>query len=295
MTKPGPGNSRRGDSRRGDSRPGDSRLADIRLADSRLADSRLADSTSEEPAAGGRSGTRSLSIMDRLREAILSGAHEAGQRLNEVHISQAMKASRTPVRAALQALAGEGLLDYAPNRGFTVRAFQLNEIVDAYDIRATLEGVAARFTAERGLSAQEMAIIEQSLADGDKLLKRGACAPGDMSAYRLINGNFHDTILTGARNRMLAEMIRICHHVPISSSRNIVAFHYHDVRRRHDDHHRIYDAIAAREPWRAETLMREHVASIKASLVRSFQNGESTAADAVLAGLTAAPRRAKGD
>jgi GntR family transcriptional regulator, vanillate catabolism transcriptional regulator len=70
---------------------------------------------------------------------------------------------------------------------------------------------------------------------------------------------------------MLGEMIRICQHVPISSSRNIVAFHYQDVRRRHDDHHRIYEAIMAHEPWRAETLMREHVASIRAALVRSMQ------------------------
>jgi GntR family transcriptional regulator of vanillate catabolism len=69
---------------------------------------------------------------------------------------------------------------------------------------------------------------------------------------------------------MLGEMIRICHHVPISSSRNIVAFEYRDVRRRHDDHHRIYEAIVAQEPWRAEMLMREHVSSIKTSLIRSL-------------------------
>ena len=72
---------------------------------------------------------------------------------------------------------------------------------------------------------------------------------------------------TRAGNRMLSEMIRICHHVPVSSTRNIVVFEYHDVRRRHDDHHRIFEAVVAREPWRAEMLMREHVASIKTSLV----------------------------
>ncbi|MET0277579.1 MAG: GntR family transcriptional regulator [Pseudorhodoplanes sp.] len=221
--------------------------------------------------AGSRSGTRSLSVMDRLREEILSGNHGAGRRLNEVHLSQALEVSRTPVRAALQALAGEGLLDYAPNRGFTVRAFQLSEIIEAYDIRASLEGIAARFAAQRGLSAQEKAIIEKSLAHGDKLLRRGVFKSGDLSHYRIINGNFHDAVLGAANNRMLGEMIRICQHVPISSSRNIVAFHYQDVRRRHDDHHRIYEAIMAHEPWRAETLMREHVASIKAALVRSMQ------------------------
>ena len=225
---------------------------------------------SADPAVS-RSGTRSLSVMDRLREEILSGSHGFGRRLNEVHLSHTLEVSRTPVRAALQALAGEGLLDYAPNRCFTVRAFELNEIIEAYDIRASLEGVAARFAAQRGLSAQEKSTIEKRLGDGDRLLRRGSFKSGDLSLYRVINGNFHDAVLATARNRMLGEMIRICQHVPISSSRNIVAFHYQDVRRRHDDHHRIYEAISAGEPWRAETLMREHVSSIKAALGRSMQ------------------------
>ena len=217
-----------------------------------------------------RAGNRSLSVMDEIREAILNGSVSSGERINEVRFSKTLAVSRTPVRAALQALAGEGLLDYEPNRGFTVREFPLAAIVDAYEIRASLEGVAARFAAERGLSADERAVIEQSLEAGDKLLARGKFEAGDLTIYRDINGDFHDALLAAARNRMLAEMIRICHHVPVSSSRNIVVFEYHDVRRRHDDHHRIFEAILAREPHRAEILMREHVSGVKASLVKSL-------------------------
>jgi GntR family transcriptional regulator, vanillate catabolism transcriptional regulator len=223
-----------------------------------------------EPAAGSRAGNRALSVMDQIREAILGGTVAAGERVNEVRLSRTLAVSRTPVRAALQALAGEGLLDYAPNRGFTVRAFPLHAIVDAYEIRAALHGSGARFAAERGLSAEETAVIDRSLAAGDRLLERGSFEPGDLTLYRDINGDFHDTLLAAARNRMLAEMIRICHHVPMSSSRNIVAFEHRDVRRRHDDHHRIHEAIVAREPWRAEMLMREHVSGVKASLVKSL-------------------------
>lgn len=223
-----------------------------------------------DAATASRAGNRSLSVMDRIREAILDGSVSAGERINEVRFSRTLDVSRTPVRAALQALAGEGLLDYEPNRGFTVREFPIEAIVDAYEIRASLEGVAARFAAERGLSAEEKAIMERSLVAGDKLLERGTFAPGDLTIYRGINGDFHETLLAAARNRMLAEMIRICHHVPVSSSRNIVAFEHRDVRRRHDDHHRIFDAIIARDPWRAEVLMREHVSGVKASLVKSL-------------------------
>ena len=238
------------------------------------------------PAIGLRAGYRSLSVMDQIREAILGGSISAGERLNEVRLSKTLAVSRTPVRAALQALAGEGLLDYAPNRGFTVREFPLNAIVDAYDIRASLEGVAARFAAERGLSAEEKAVIQRSLLAGDRLLERGSFEVGDLTLYRDINGDFHDTLLAAARNRMLAEMIRICHHVPVSSSRNIVAFEHRDVRRRHDDHHRIYEAIIDREPWRAGMLMREHVAGVKGSLIRSLteRGRDNQSADAVATG-----------
>jgi GntR family transcriptional regulator of vanillate catabolism len=118
------------------------------------------------------------------------------------------------------------------------------------------------------------------------LLERGSFEAGDLTLYRDINGDFHDTLLAAARNRMLAEMIRICHHVPVSSSRNIVAFEHRDVRRRHDDHHRIYEAIMAREPWRAEMLMREHVAGVKASLIKSLteRGKENEPGGAVAAG-----------
>jgi GntR family transcriptional regulator, vanillate catabolism transcriptional regulator len=228
-----------------------------------------------ETAGGSRAGNRALSVMDLIREAILGGSVAAGERLNEVQLGKTMAVSRTPVRAALQALAGEGLLDYAPNRGFTVREFPLDAIVDAYDIRASLEGVAARFAAERGLRPEEKALIERSLIAGDKLLERGSFEAGDLTIYRGINGDFHDTLLAAARNRMLGEMIRICHHVPVSSSRNIVAFEHRDVRRRHDDHHRIYEAVIAQEPWRAEMLMREHVSSIKTSLIRSLSERQA--------------------
>jgi GntR family transcriptional regulator of vanillate catabolism len=221
-----------------------------------------------EPSGKMRAGNRALSVMDQIRESILDGSVVTGERLNEVRLSRTLAVSRTPVRAALQALAGEGLLDYEPNRGFTVREFPLDAIVDAYEIRASLEGVAARFAAERGLSPKEKAVVERSLVAGDRLLERGSFEAGDLTIYRGINGDFHDTLLAAARNRMLGEMIRICHHVPVSSARNIVAFEHRDVRRRHDDHHRIYEAILAQEPWRAEMLMREHVSSVKASMLR---------------------------
>src|ERR1700738_3191396 len=148
-----------------------------------------------EPSGKMRAGNRALSVMDQIRESILDGSVVTGERLNEVRLSRILAVSRTPVRAALQALAGEGLLDYEPNRGFTVREFPLDAIVDAYEIRASLEGGAARFAAERGLSPKEKAVIQRSLLAGDRLLERGSVAAGGLTRYCDINGELHDTLL----------------------------------------------------------------------------------------------------
>ncbi len=240
----------------------------------------------------GQSRTRSLSVTDRIRSAILSGDFAPGERLREVQLSETLGVSRTPIRSALQALASEGLLDYAPNRGYAVRSFQTAEIVDAYEIRAMMEALAARFAAERGLTDAERRVVEGALADGDALLAKGSLQDEDRVTYGAINFAFHDAIHSAARCRMLGEMIRLCQSVAPSSHRNIVAFEFEDVRRRHDDHHRIYDAILARDSYRAEILMREHVASVRSSLVRSMLKRGSGSPASGAAGTVADRARA---
>jgi len=214
--------------------------------------------------------TRSLSVTDRIRAQILAGELEPGARLHEVRLSAHLGVSRTPIRSALQMLASEGLLEYAPNRGYAVRRFKTSEIVDAYEIRAMLESLAARFAAERGLTDEERTTLERVLDEGDRLLEQEVLGEEERIAYSAVNFTFHDTIHNAARSRMLGDMIRLCHSVPQSSHRNVVSFEYQDVRRRHDDHHRIYDAILLCDAYRAEMLMREHVTSVKTSLVRAL-------------------------
>ena len=206
-----------------------------------------------------RSAPRSISAADRLRESILTGQLAAGERINEVHLSRALGVSRTPTRAALHALAAEGLVDYAHNRGFTLRDFPMQAVMDAYQIRASLEGLACRFAAERGLGEEQRTAMEQALRDGDGILRHEVLNDDDLGAYRAMNVMFHDAILAAAQNRMLTEAVRLTLNMPGSTHRHIVSFNHDDVRRRHDDHHRLYQRISAGEGWRAEWLMREHV------------------------------------
>ena len=209
------------------------------------------------------SATRSQSVTNALREAILNGEFGAGDRLNEVRLSERLHVSRTPVRAALQSLAAAGLLEYSANRGYRVRRMRPAELLAIYDIRGVLEGLACRFCAEQGLGAGDRATFEHALEQGDAILAEPRFGSREREAYRRMNVTIHDTIVRASGSRKLIEMIEMCHNVPMSSTRNIVWNNVRPLTRRHDDHHRIFDAIVRRESDRAESLMREHVHCIK--------------------------------
>jgi GntR family transcriptional regulator of vanillate catabolism len=136
-------------------------------------------------------------------------------------------------------------------------------------MRALAEGLAARLAAERGLSDQARAELEDALARGDRLLEEGGDANAQRAAYAGINEIFHMKIHEAADSRLIIDVLRLCNQIPQASAHNIIAFQIDDIRARHHFHHRIYDAILAREPREAENLMRQHVVSVKASMVRA--------------------------
>ncbi|MBR1222491.1 GntR family transcriptional regulator [Bradyrhizobium sp. U87765 SZCCT0131] len=203
--------------------------------------------------------TRSQTVTDDIRELIVQGELQPGEHANEQPIAERLGVSRTPVRTALSTLASEGFLVYHPNRGYFVRRFDLSELMDAYDVRATLEGLAARRAAERGLSEEDEAAIRAALADGDRILTKDHFEPDDLLPYRAMNMAVHGTVIRAAHSARLEQAIRSAQNMPLLSDRIILWQDLPILRRSHDDHHRVLDAILHRKEWRAESLMREHV------------------------------------
>jgi GntR family transcriptional regulator of vanillate catabolism len=228
--------------------------------------------------------TRAQSVTERLREAILSGHFGPDEKLQEVVLSEMLNVSRTPIRAALQGLAAEGMLEYEPNCGYNVRRLDTEELIAIFDIRGALEGLAARFAAENGLSAQEQQTYRIALAEGDRVLSKRPLEDADIAAFREVNDRIHDIIIKAADNRMISDMLRTCHNVPMASHRNIqwddyrwiVSHRDNDnhtrwILRSHDDHYRIFDAIMEGEAARAEQLMREHEHIVKMRLKQQLE------------------------
>ncbi len=155
-------------------------------------------------------------------------------------------------------LAGEGLLDHAPNRGFAVRSFSLDEIGDAFEVRALNEGLACRLAAERGLTLAQDDTIREVLGRGDRLLSGTVDLVECRRGYAEINTQFHATLLEAAGSRLIVDVLKLCNRVPQTTTHNVMAFNLDDVRQRHTEHHAIYKAVALREPQSAQAQMREH-------------------------------------
>lgn len=88
-------------------------------------------------------------VFENLREAILEGKLEPGQRLMEVQLAEQLGVSRTPVREAIRKLELEGLVVMLPRKGAYVADVSLKDIIDVLEIRSTLEGLAAYLAADR--------------------------------------------------------------------------------------------------------------------------------------------------
>ncbi len=215
--------------------------------------------------------TLAQNVTDTLRDWILHGEVRPGARLEEIPLAEQLGVSRTPVRAALSTLATEGLIDHQPKRGYQVRAFNMEEIVAAYEVRAVLEGLACRNAASRGLSDEQAQQLKGCLASGDQILASGVLRPEDHEPYQQMNVTIHDTLLEASGNPWVTRFAEQAQHIPFASDRIVLWDDHPIILRSHGDHHRIIEAVLARDGQRAEQLMREHVYYAGIILRRNYE------------------------
>ena len=207
----------------------------------------------------------------RLREMILRGDLAPGERLAEVGLAERLGVSRTPIRQALPALAREGLLSAAGRRGYVVRSFSPQDVVDAIETRGLLEGLAARRIAERGPGSELLEKLKACLVEGDAILGKRRFESADEQRYSEMNGRFHTLIVEGAGSRIVADAVLHNDHVPFASARAVAfsrdaAVLLPVLNYAHRQHHAIVQALENREAARVEALMREHATPVKEAL-----------------------------
>lgn len=202
----------------------------------------------------------SVAATELIREAIIDGRLQPGQRLKEEELARELGISRTPVREALLILQAEGLVDATPNRGASVRRHTPDDLDDLYQLRALLEGYAARRAATR-ISDDEVAGLRASCERFDALSMDAELR--DLFKENLL---FHNTILDAAGSARLAHMVRKVVELPLvyrsyiwySQEQKRISAHYH---------RQITVALAAHDSERAELIMKEHIYEARDVLV----------------------------
>ena len=208
--------------------------------------------------------SQAVKAQQRLRELILTGELAAGARIAELTLVDLLGVSRTPIRTALMRLEQEGMLDALPSGGFAVRTFSERDVGDAIELRGTLEGLAARLAAERGVSARELAGARACLDEIDKVLLDAALSDDMFSEYVRLNAQFHRLLAQLPASAVLTREIERVGNLPFASPSGFVGVSVNNAPARdmlvaaQYQHRQVLDAIERREGGRAEALMREH-------------------------------------
>jgi GntR family transcriptional regulator of vanillate catabolism len=145
-----------------------------------------------------------------------------------------------------------------------VKAFSERDISDSVELRGTLEGLAARFAAERGVSARELEPLKECLAAIDELLRQVPISVDAFSSYVTLNARFHALLTELSRSPPLIRQIDRASALPFASPSGFVMAQSalpeaQQILIIGQEHHRVViDAIENREGARAEAVMREH-------------------------------------
>ena len=172
-------------------------------------------------------------LYERLRAAILNGQYRSSHALVETTLAQEYGVSRTPVREALRRLEHDGMLQRV-GRQLVVRVTTPEEVLEIYDCRIVLEGMAAEWAAQHR-SDYDLALLENA---HERMAEKVSRSPAEMSA---INHVFHERLWRASHNVTL-----------------------YDLLERLEIHIRRYPEPTVSRPGRWESAMAEHTGILEA-------------------------------
>lgn len=198
-------------------------------------------------------------VFNEIEQAILDGSLSPGENLTELRLSAELGVSRTPVREALRQLDLEGLIRNVPNKGAVVVGISEQDIADIYDIRISLEGLAARRAAVNA-TEEEISHMRTLLE-----LQEFFSGKNDAVQVRQLDSSFHASIYDSCRSRTLrhtlaqfGNYVRRARELSVRTEGRSAA----SVA----EHRRILEAISARDGDAAEAAAREHLQNAKQSV-----------------------------
>lgn len=191
-------------------------------------------------------------VFNTLRQAILKGELEPGERLMEIQLADRLGVSRTPIREAIRKLELEGLVLMIPRKGAEVAKISEKSLRDVLEVRRSLEELAIELAIER-MSNDDL----QDLFQAQEAF-RFAVQAGDPMNIAETDERFHELIYRATGNNRLVQMLNNLReqmyryrleYIKDSDKRQILVF----------EHDHILKAIQEHHVAEAKTAIREHI------------------------------------
>lgn len=140
-------------------------------------------------------------VFNTLRNAILTGELEPGERLMEIKLADKLGVSRTPIREAIRKLELEGLVVMTPRKSAEVARITKEDLTDVLEVRRVLEDLAIDLSCENA-TKEEIDEMEENLKKFMEAIKKS-----DIKEIALIDVDFHEIIYKSTKNRRLIQIL----------------------------------------------------------------------------------------
>jgi len=198
-----------------------------------------------------------------LRQAILTGKLQPGDRLVERELAEQLGVSRTPVREALRKLELENLVTHIPRKGVVVSEISKKDVIEIFDIRASLEGLASSLAAQKA-TKEDLQGLRELLVEMEN-----ASVSNNSDSLNEIHDKFHKMLFDIADSPRLVQMInslsdyinrfmKAGYSIPGRSSAAM------------QEHRELLESIEAKDSARAEAIAGKHIMNSKAIVLKQY-------------------------
>ncbi|HEV8275811.1 MAG TPA: GntR family transcriptional regulator [Streptosporangiaceae bacterium] len=202
-------------------------------------------------------------VYEELKSAIVDLRLAPGDPLREATLADQLGVSKTPIREALTRLEQEGLVETTSFKGAVVTGYSRQDLLEIYELRELLENAAAR-TAAESMADVDRDRLDRICRESRKLKKNH-----DAAGLAALISAFDDVLFEQVRNsriRALIENLR----AHLTRIGHLTAEIPGRIEASVDEHEKIVQAIAARDPEQAEQQMREHIRSVRDDQLRAL-------------------------
>ena len=202
-------------------------------------------------------------VFNTLRDAIINGDLEPGERLIEITLADTLGVSRTPVREAIRELENEGLVVMTPRKGAEVARISNKDLTDVLEVRRVLEVLAMELACEK-ITEEELAHLEANLNDFDACTSNGT--PTELSS---LDENFHEIIYHSTGNKRLIQILNNLRK-QMYRYRFVYIKGLSHIKTLHSEHSEILDALKKRDKEKSVAAILKHIDNQKKAIMENF-------------------------